>query len=233
MNIRGLILFFAMIVPCCLAAQENEKQLRFNFGAKAGFQAIAYNNPEFEIEGYEFNTNTLHSNKIGYTVAPFIRLTNKKLYVQAETVFGIARHSFDFKEVDENDNSSSIVANQTTYNLRTICLQVPIVVGYHIIQEGKYQMSLFTGPKTKFVFTAHSNQEFKHFKDDSLEEVLKKRCYYWEAGLGVKIGYVFFDFIYDWGITKASEYIISKDENKKFRSDRRDNIFSFSVGMIF
>ena len=161
MNIRGLILFFAMIVPCCLAAQENEKQLKFNFGAKAGFQAIAYNNPEFEIEGYEFDTNTLHSNKIGYTVAPFIRLTNKKLYVQAETVFGIARHSFDFKEVDENDNSSSIVANQTTYNLRTICLQVPIVVGYHIIQEGKYQMSLFTGPKTKFVFTAHSNQEFK------------------------------------------------------------------------
>ena len=177
MNIRGLILFFTMIVPCCLAAQENEKQLKFNFGAKAGFQAIAYNNPEFEIEGYEFDSNTLHSNKIGYTIAPFVRLTNKKLYVQAETVFGIARHSFNFKETSENEENS-IVANQITYNLRTICIQVPIVVGYHIIQEGKYQMSLFTGPKTKIVFTAHSDQDFKHFKDDSLEEVLKNRCYY-------------------------------------------------------
>ena len=103
MNIRGLILFFAMIVPCCLAAQENEKQLRFNFGAKAGFQAIAYHNPEFGIEGYEFDSNTLHSNKIGYTIAPFARVTKNKLYVQAETVFGIARHSFDFKAIEKED----------------------------------------------------------------------------------------------------------------------------------
>ena len=230
MNIRSLILLAALIFPCSFVAQEKEQQLKFNFGAKVGFQAIAYNNPEFEIEGYEFDSNTLHSNKIGYTVAPFVRLTKDKLYVQAETVFGIARHSFDFKATD---NSNSLIPNQTTYNLRTICLQVPIVVGYHIIQEGKYQMSLFTGPKTKFVFTAHSNQEFKHFKYENLEEVLKKRCYYWEIGLGVKIGYVFFDFIYDWGITKASEYIISTTDNRKFRSDRRDHIFSFSVGMIF
>ena len=230
MNIRSLILLAALTFPCSFVAQEKEQQLKFNFGAKVGFQAIAYNDPEFEIDGYEFDSNTLHSNKIGYTVAPFARLTKDKLYVQAETVFGIARHSFDFKATD---NSNSLIPNQTTYNLRTTCLQVPIVVGYHIIQEGNYQMSLFTGPKTKFVFTSLSNQEFKHFKYDNLEEVLKKRCYYWEIGLGVKIGYVFFDFIYDWGITKVSEYIISTTDNRKFRSDRRDHIFSFSVGMIF
>ncbi|MBQ5617006.1 MAG: outer membrane beta-barrel protein, partial [Bacteroidaceae bacterium] len=126
-----------------------------------------------------------------------------------------------------------ILVNQPTYNLQTICLQVPIVVGYNIVQEGKYVMSLFIGPKTKFVFTAHSHQEFNHFEYYDLEEILKKRCYYWEIGLGVKIGYVFFDFIYDWGITKASEYIVSNIENQKFRSDRRDHIFSFSVGVIF
>lgn len=230
MNIRNLILLFALLIPCSIKAQENEKELKFNYGAKAGFQAIAYNNPEFEIEGYEFDSNTLHSNKIGYTIAPFLRLTKKNVYIQAETVFGIARHSFDFKDISDNN---SLIANTTTYNLRTICLQVPIVVGYHIIKQGKYQMSLFTGPKTKFVFTKHSHQEFKHFQYDDLEEILKKRCYYWETGLGVKIGYVFFDFIYDWGITKASEYIVSNSEEKKFRSDRRDNIFSFSVGVIF
>ena len=232
MNIRNLILFVALIIPCCLTAQQKENRLKFNFGAKAGFQAIAYNSPEFEIEGYEFDTNTIHSNKIGYTIAPFIRLTKNRVYVQAETVFGITRHSFDFVNAEENQDNT-LLSNQTTYNLRTICLQVPIVVGCHIINEGKYQMSLFTGPKTKFVFTAHSKQEFKHFKHENLEEILKKRCYYWETGLGVKIGHVFFDFTYDWGVTKASEYIISNTDNKKFRSYRRDNIFSFSVGMIF
>ena len=232
MNIRSLILLATLATPCCINAQNDKKKLGFNFGAKAGFQAIAYNNPEFEIEGYEFDSNTLHSNKIGYTISPFVRLTKDRLYVQAETIFGIARHSFDFNDADKNTNAT-IAVNQPTYNLRTICLQVPIVAGYHIIHEGEYQMSLFIGPKTKFVFTAHNSQEFKHFKYDNLEEVLKKRCYYWETGLGVKIGYVFFDFIYDWGFTKASEYIMSKTDNKKFRSDRRDHIFSFSVGMIF
>lgn len=232
MNKSSLILFFALIIPCCLVAQENEKQLRFNYGAKVGFQAIAYNNPEFDIKGYEFDSNTLHSNKIGYTIAPFARLTMDKVYVQSECIFGITRHSFDFKDVRKNENNT-ILVNQPTYNLQTTCLQVPIVVGYNIVQEGKYVMSLFTGPKTKFVFTAHSHQEFNHFEYYDLEEILKKRCYYWEIGLGVKIGYVFFDFIYDWGITKASEYIVSNIENQKFRSDRRDHIFSFSVGVIF
>ena len=230
MNIRSLILLTALIVPCCIKAEEQEKRMKFNYGAKAGFQAIAYNNPVFEIDGYEFDSNTLHSNKIGYTIAPFVRLTRNRVYVQSECVFGIARHSFDFNSTSDEEN---IIPNEITYNLRTICLQVPIVFGYNIINDKKYVMSLFTGPKTKFVFTSHSKQEFEHFEYYDLEEVLKKRCYYWEIGLGVKIGNVFFDFVYDWGITKASEYIVSEIESRKFRSDRRDNILSFSVGMIF
>ncbi|MBO7231209.1 MAG: PorT family protein [Bacteroidaceae bacterium] len=231
MNIRNLILLLtALIVPCCIKAEEQEKRMKFNYGAKAGFQAIAYNNPVFEIDGYEFDSNTLHSNKIGYTIAPFVRLTRNRVYVQSECVFGIARHSFDFNSTSDEEN---IIPNEITYNLRTICLQVPIVFGYNIINDKKYVMSLFTGPKTKFVFTSHSKQEFEHFEYYDLEEVLKKRCYYWEIGLGVKIGHVFFDFVYDWGITKASEYIVSEIESRKFRSDRRDNILSFSVGMIF
>lgn len=232
MNIRSLILLSILVLPCSMHAQDKEKSLRFNFGAKVGFQAIAYNNPQFGIEGYEFNRNTLHSNRIGFTVAPFARLTMNRIYIQAESAFGLARHSFDFTDTGKGEDIDA-TPSDIVYNLRTMCIQVPIVVGYNIIQEGKYVMSIFSGPKTKFVFTSRSEQEFKHFKYQHLEEVLKKKCYYWEFGLGVKIDHVFFDFVYDWGITKASEHIISHTDGKKFRSDRRDNIFSFSVGLIF
>ncbi|MBO7302047.1 MAG: PorT family protein [Bacteroidaceae bacterium] len=230
MNIRNLILLLLLSIPLHSHAQEN-MGFKVNGGAKIGFQAITYNNPNFGIDGYEFNKNTIQSNKIGYTVSPFMRLTLKRVYVQFETTFGITRHSFDFKSIDEDTNT--LLSNQTEYNLKTLCLQVPILIGYNIIQEGKYVMSLFTGPKTKFVFTSHDEQEFKHFKYDQMEEILKKRCYYWDFGLGVKIGNVFFDFTYDLGITKVSEYIISKSDNLKFTSNRRDNILSFSMGMIF
>ena len=229
MNVRYLILFLLFSLPLCLQAQD-DAGIKINGGAKVGFQAITYNNPNFGIDGYEFNKNTIQSNKIGYTISPFMRLTLKRVYMQVETILGITRHSFDFKSTD---NTNSLLANKTEYNLKTLCLQVPILIGYNVVQEGRYVMSVFTGPKTKFVFTAHDSQEFKHFKYGQMEEVLKKRCYYWDFGLGVDIGNVFFDFTYDLGITKVSEYIISKSENKKFASERRDNILSFSVGIIF
>ena len=229
MKTSKLILLLALSLPLCTFAQD-KGGIEVSGGAKIGFQAITYNNPQFGIDGYEFNKNTIQSNKIGYTLAPFMRVTAKRVYVQFETIFGTSRHSFDFKSTGSN---SDLLSNTTEYSLKTLCLQVPIVIGYNMIQEGKYVMSVFTGPKTKFVFTAHDEQEFKHFKYGQMEEVLKKRCYYWDFGLGVKIGNVFFDFTYDLGITKVSEYIISKSENLKFKSDRRDNILSFSVGMIF
>ncbi len=230
--IKRLTFLVALLLPCCISAQERERRIKINFGAKAGFQAIAYNNPQFGIEGYEFDSDQLHSDRIGYTFSPFIRLTGYRFYLQAESVLGLAKHSFSFKSRDSSDNGK-LLPNRTTYNLTTLCLQVPIVLGYNIVNEGKYLMSIFTGPKTKFVFTAHDKQEFKHFTYQDLEEVLKKRCYYWEFGLGVRIGHLFFDFIYDRGITKAADYIVSGNDGKKFMSDRKENIFSFSVGVIF
>lgn len=219
-----------MIYPCCISAQGKAERIKFNYGAKAGFQAIAYNNPVFDIEGYELESDNLHSNKIGYTIAPFLRLTKKRFYIQAESILGISRHSFSFKSAD---GDVSLIPNQATYSLKTFCLQLPIVFGYSIINEGKYVMSLFSGPKTKFVFTSHDSQEFKHFEHLDLEEILRKKCYYWEFGLGVRIGYVFFDFTYDLGITKVSEYIVSRNDGKRYKSQRKENIFSFSIGVMF
>lgn len=231
MNIRNVILLLMLSTPLFTLAQQESNGIKVNGGAKIGFQAITYNDPNFGIDGYEFNPNTIQSNKTGYTLSPFMRVTLKRVYVQVETTLGTSHHSFDFKSTDTNMNN--IVSNDTEYTLKTLCLQVPVVIGYDMIQEGKYIMSVFTGPKTKFVFTSHDQQEFNHFKYGQMEEVLKKRCYYWDFGLGVRIGNVFFDFTYDLGITKVSEHIISKTENLKFTSDRRDNILSFSVGMIF
>ena len=96
-----------------------------------------------------------------------------------------------------------------------------------------FGMSVFTGPRTKFIFTSHNKQEFKHFDDNTLHEVLCKKCYYWEIGLGVKIDKVFFDFVYDIGLSDASRYIVSEKDGRKFKSSRRDNVLSFSVGLIF
>ena len=229
---RHLIVCLLLLFPCLLNAQEKNRKVRFNAGLKVGFQAITYNDPTFEIDGYTYNENTIQSNKIGYTVSPFLRVSCGRIYLQAESAFGIARHSFDFTDTRES-SIADVNPNIPEYELRTYCMQVPILIGYEFIKQDKYGMSLFTGPRTKFTFTSLDDQQFKHFTYDDLHEILEKRTYYWEIGLGVKIYNVFFDFVYDVGLTNASKYIEAPKIKKQFKTQRKDNILSFSVGMIF
>lgn len=233
MKLRCIIAVMLLtVIPICAIAQEKRGHLHFNAGVKAGVQAITYNDPKFSIEGYEFDHNNIQSNKIGFTVSPFIRLGLGRFYVQTEATLGITRHSFEFKDISVAE-AGNAPTGTATYELETYCIQVPILLGYNFIQEGRFGMSIFTGPRTKFTFTAHSNQDFNHFKYEGLKEILEKRVYYWEFGLGVNIHNVFFDFAYDIGITNAAKHVVSDKEGVKFKSDRKDNILSFSVGVIF
>ncbi len=231
MNARCLIFALVAAFPLFTTAQEKGK-VHYNIGMKAGFQAVTYNDPEFDIDGYRFNTNNIQSNKIGYAFSVFARVTKNKCFLQTEGTFGITNHNFDF--YDEQDNiDGNFVPNNTVYDLRTYCLQVPILFGYNVVQKGRYGLSLFTGPRTKFVFTSLSQQQFRHFKYENLEEVLQKKVYFWEIGLGIKISRVFLDITYDAGLNEATSHIISHEDGKTFSSSRRDNILSFSVGFIF
>lgn len=233
MKFRGLILTLGLLLSTPLLAQERGKgKIRFNAGIKAGFQAVTYNDPEFNIDGYIFDTNNIQSNKIGYAISPFARITKGRCYLQTEVTFGITNHSFDFH--DENIViNENFTPNNTVYDLRTYSIQVPIIFGVHILEGERYCMSIFTGPRTNFTLSSLTQQNFKHFKYEHLEEVLNDKNYYWEFGLGIKISRVFLDITFDAGINKAASHIISHDDGQIFTSSRRDNVLSFSVGFLF
>ena len=230
MKLKKIILLLILTLPCALAAQEKSR-IRFNYGIKAGFQALTYNDPEFEIDGYIFDSNNIQSSKIGYTIAPFIRATYKSFYLQTETTFGMSRQSFEFSEAETEQ--TDYIPGMSVYNLKTFCVQVPLLFGYNFIDQKVFGMSVFTGPRIKHIISSHNKQEFNNFKYSSLREELEKTTYYWEIGLGVKIGNVFFDFVYDIGLSDTSKYLEAADEEKRFKTSRSDNVLSFSVGMIF
>lgn len=233
MGIRSLLtITLIAAIPFLATAQEGDGKVRFNIGIKAGFQAVTYNDPEFDIDGYKFDTNNIQSNKIGYALSVFARVTKNKFYLQTEGTFGITNHSFDFQDIHESTDGS-FIPNNTVYDLKTYCIQVPILFGYNFVESGRYGMSIFTGPRTKFIFTSLSEQNFKHFRYEKLEEVLNDKNYYWEIGLGIKISRVFLDITFDTGLNKVASHILSHDDGKVFTSNRRDNILSFSVGFIF
>ena len=222
-----LLLFIPFFV---LSAQESNKGIKFNAGVKLGFQAATYNITKFRIEGYKYDDSAIQSNKTGYAITPFARLSIGRSYIQTEAVLSVSRHNFEFKEINPADQ---LIQLPTEYNLTTYCIQVPLLYGHNFVFDDIYGMSFFTGPKAKFIFTGHDKQEFINFSDTSLYEDLRPIVFFWEIGLGVKISRFFFDFAYDFGFTDNTRGVVSKKKNKRFDAERIDNLLSFSVGMIF
>lgn len=213
------------------SAQETTRsKVKFNAGIKAGVQAATYNITKFRIEGYKYDDSSIQSNKTGYAITPFARLAIGRSYFQTEAVLSISHHNFNFEEIAPTDQ---IISLPVEYNLTTYCIQVPLLYGYNFILDDIYGMSVFTGPKTKFLFTSHAKQEFSNFNDDSLQEELRPIVFFWELGLGVKISRFFFDFTYDIGFTDNTHGVVSKSSGKRYSAERIDNLLSFSIGMIF
>ncbi len=228
---RIAILLLMSLSAMTIFAQETAKnnKTKFNVGLKIGFHAATYNTTEFDIEGYKYDDKAIQSNKIGYSFSPFIRLSKGRSYFQTEAEFSVTRHNFEFEELATDIDPLSL---SPEYRLTTYCIQVPILYGYNFVQNDTYGMSIFTGPKTKFIFTSHDKQEFRQFTIPHLHEDLRPITYYWEIGLGVNIANFFFDFVYDFGFTNQTDGIISTDTGTKYHAKRTDNILSFSVGII-
>ena len=230
-SLSSIIAF--LFLPLLLQAQGKSDKLHINYGFKVGFHAATYNTTIFEIDGYEYDDRIIQSNKIGYSVSPFIRLSKNRYYIQTEATMSISRHNFEFNETTYKNDEQLEGGSKPEYNLTTYCTQVPLLFGYKFVDSGPYGMSFFTGPKAKFIFTGHDKQRFKHFKYTDLEESLRKIVYYWELGFGVKISNICFDFVYDIGLNNNTNGIISKKSGEKFYSKRSDNLLSFSLGIIF
>ena len=234
MRIRNILAIIALLLSLTLPAQENrDTRIKVNAGFKVGFHAATYNKTDFEIDGYEFNERIIQSNKIGYSASPFIRIIKGKYYMQTEATLSLTRHYFEFNNIRPEETMQESAENTPEYKLTTFCIQVPVLFGYEFLQSGHYAMSVFTGPNTKFVFTAHDKQEFNHFRYNDLQELLRSTIFYWRLGLGVKISNVCFDFTYDIGLNNNTRGIESIKSGKRFSAQRSDNLLSFSVGIIF
>ena len=224
---RHLFTIVALLcVFVCTTAQEKASPVKFNYGVKLGFQGVTYNTTDFSIDGYTLNGNTIQSNKVGYTVTPFARLTKNKFYLQTEASFGIAYYNYDFTDASAPSSSAE-------YKLTTYCIKVPLLFGYNFISYDKYGMSFYTGPRVKFNITPLCDQKFTGFKYNDMREELEKREWFWETGLGIRIYNVVIDIAYDWGFLRGKSKIHTPDDDLVFDTKRNSNILSFSAGFIF
>ena len=121
--------------------------------------------------------------------------------------------------------------------MRTQSLELPILLGYHLVKQGPYGLSLMVGPKVKYNYKldyhmAIDDREVRFVNNDTPFGVNIV------SGMGVSIGRLFFDFVYEFGLnqTEASFkqlYSSSPESSFEIQINKRTNVMSMSIGMLF
>lgn len=234
-----LFLFLLLAVLGEAKAQTfSEYQMKtFNWGAKVGFNSAFPLFDHFTIDGKQVeDINTEY--KVGLLASLFCRINLERFFVQPSLEWTHSKSDIYFNYAsDSNDLSANDVVQPEEYRkLKVSSFGVPVLIGYNIIKEGPYGLSLMAGPKIKYnyknsYFTEVNGTEHEYTQDSTPWNVGII------AGVGVSISRLFFDFTYEFGLNATDadfhERASSQPIPQEIRIDKRTNMMSFSLGVLF
>jgi hypothetical protein len=218
-----------------IAERKESYNKKMNFGFKVGFRSSDFIGNKLQIEGQTID-NLQNNYKMGYYASAFSRINFRRRYLQME----ISCNSNSAEIVFNNTagTTSSKTTSKATISSTVYSLGFPLLYGYYIVRNGPYTMSVFGGPKLKYVF--NSNIEYNNFTQQNIHESFHPFNLAAMSGVSVSISRVFFDFRYEQEILNASRkisYTPSSLDNNNATGDisyhRRESCLSFSLGILF
>lgn len=221
---------------CCTFTFARQKGISLiSYGVKAGFSSTFYEVDKLMVEGNPINHFTTKSEISSFYTA-FVRVNIKRHYLQTEFSYNISNYSIEFSENQWNSSKQS--QDISVIMTKITGFEVPLFYGYHLLKEGPYGLSLYVGPKAKFILTDHSQHFFENSPYRELEESIQPINFSIMAGLGINISRVFFDFSFEYGLHNISKGFTTTDEENHISKnslifDRRKNVLSFSIGFMF
>ena len=233
--IRRAAAILTLCLCCALTSAQQRRATLINYGVKGGFSSTIYEVHELEVAGMPIN-DYMAKSEISSFYTVFTRVNIKRHYLQTELSYNICNYSIDFSS--DQWSTSAQPHDESTISTKIIGLEVPLYYGYHILKEGPYGLSLYIGPKAKFILTDYSRHTFENFPYIHIEESIHPINFSLMAGLGINISRVFFDFSFEYGLHNISNGFTTTDiegnsspDNLIF--DRRKNVLSFSIGFMF
>jgi len=159
---------------------------QFHFGVKGGVNRST-TLTQNSINSIDFNSIS----KSGYSLGIFARLGVKKFYVQPEILFC---HKLC-------ESSAGTISQNLTLNT----FQVPVLLGYKLIDLKLVSLRVFTGPAMS---VKASGSQFSSISSISLDK-LNNNTWDWQLGSGIDIGPLTFDIRYEYGLSKLSVPILT------------------------
>ena len=251
----GALLSFGLLAEAQSFMRFEDKA--FNFGAKVGFNATFPVINSLSINGKEAENIDIEY-KVGYLAAVFCRVNIERFFLQPSFSWHRSEGNIRFSipqslawqytegdirfNIPQTENSlpdgtntqMPIGKNRITYKSAT--LEVPVMIGYYLVKEGPYALSMMFGPNIKYNYKTRYSTDMtdrpREFEDDNTPFGISIA-----AGLGVSIWRLFLDFSYEFGLNEvASDFReIGTEANQKgtLNIEKRTNIMSFSLGFLF
>ena len=139
--------------------------------------------------------------------------------------------------VDRNSwDPESTTRDEVGCSYSALSLTIPLQVGYHVIDRPPYRMSIFTGPRLRFVPSKYYSVEYTNTDPYVYSDSPASLVSGWTAGMSIQIGRTFLDFEYEATINNVSYGMYETTGNPSapdFTLNRRVSMISFSYGIIF
>lgn len=225
-------LLLVLCMPLTLTAQQAP---RLNFGVKGGFGSTLYSLQELSISGHPIDAFDTHS-LVSWQGAAVLRLNIKRHYLQTEC--GLSNNKYTVQFPSEMVYDYARKSDISTISTHLQCLEVPLLYGYQLRQEGDYSMSVFTGPKLCCILPDRSQYTFTNFTHKSIAETVRPINTALVAGFCINIRHLFFDLCAEAGLSNVSKQFntISQSgvaSNTDIVYNRHRNSINFSVGVLF
>ena len=245
LRLVGLLAFLTVAFPLCAqempavpAAAPAPQRVTTNFGAKAGFTAALALMPGLRIDNMPIE-EIQNNYKVGYFASLFMRINFRRHFIQPEVSYNVNQCGVSFhKPISPDAPLGTMDGGTASIYSKIRSIDIPICYGYNFIQQGPYAMSVFGGPKIRYIWRHKSKVTFRNFDVEDLHESLRPLNVSFTLGVAVAISRIFFDFRYDIGLLNMSEgvtYTPTPEETDEYAVSyrRRDNVLSFSLGIFF
>ncbi|MCD7899210.1 MAG: PorT family protein [Bacteroides sp.] len=233
--IIGIVISFFALSGWGQNRENISKDPFINFGVKAGFNSSMFTVSDFKIRDVTIN-EIQNTYKIGYFGSVFMRINIGAHYIQPEASYQISRCQIGFDKL--GSHHPELEPDYAYINSKLHSIEIPVLYGFNIIKSGPYGLSVFAGPKFKYLWSKRNKISFENL-DQEIEEKLHPLNLSLTAGVGVNISRIFFDFRYELGLNNISKEVnyVNQPESPENGRDivfnRRENVLSFSFGVMF
>lgn len=190
---------------------------QFNLGIKAGYTSSLGTKNLSSVTSGDYNLNNVNSElSNGFHAGVFARFGFSKMYFQPEFLYAMAKKT---DQISFYEAANSSVATTFNKNVTVSTLDVPLLLGYKLVDLKMMNLRVFAGPKLRF--NAGSSLDYNVLvagsadinKSDLISDI-KAAQLGLEAGVGVDV-FMFtldarYNLIGDMYHTKLNDLTIDK-----------------------